>query len=66
MLIKLNGKELILEQEISLLEFLISRQIDPRLAIIEHNEQIIKNEDLANVIIKENDTLEVLRFIGGG
>ena len=66
MLIKVNGKELILEKEISLLEFLISRQIDPRLAIIEHNEQIIKNEDWANVLIKENDTLEVLRFIGGG
>ncbi|MFZ3171320.1 MAG: sulfur carrier protein ThiS [Carboxydocellales bacterium] len=66
MLIKVNGKELSLEQEISLLEFLISRQIDPRLAIIEHNEQILKNEDWANVIIKENDTLEVLRFIGGG
>lgn len=66
MLIKVNGKELSLEQEISLLEFLISQKIDPRLAIIEHNEQIIKNEDWANVIIKENDTLEVLRFIGGG
>ena len=66
MQIKLNGKELILEKEISLLEFLITRQIDPRLAIIEHNELIINNEDWANVLIKENDSLEVLRFIGGG
>ena len=34
--------------------------------VIEHNQKIIKRENWGQIQLKENDTLELLSFVGGG
>ncbi len=34
--------------------------------VIEHNHTIIKRENWEQIQLKENDTLELLSFVGGG
>lgn len=34
--------------------------------VIEHNRKIIKRENWGQIQLKENDTLELLSFVGGG
>lgn len=34
--------------------------------VVELNFEILQREDYETKILKENDTLEVLRFVGGG
>ncbi|MBZ4644567.1 MAG: sulfur carrier protein [Clostridium butyricum] len=66
MVITLNGKKETLENEMSLLDLLKSKGIDPNTVVVEHNYDIIGKENWGNIMLKENDVLEVLRFVGGG
>ncbi len=66
MTVTVNGKEEQVNQGISILEFLKSKEIDPNAVVVEHNLNILEKEDLAAVLLQENDTLEVLKFVGGG
>lgn len=66
MVITLNGKQVELEKETGLIDFLVSNSIDPSSVIVEYNFNIIKNEEWSSIVLKENDALEVLRFVGGG
>ncbi len=34
--------------------------------VIEHNQKIIKRKNWGQIQLKENDTLELLSFVGGG
>ncbi len=66
MTVTVNGKEEQIVLEISILEFLTSKEIDPNAVVVEHNFNIIEKENLGSVMLQENDTLEVLKFVGGG
>lgn len=66
MVITVNGKEMNIEKEISLPEFLVSLKLDPKAVVIEHNSKILRNNEWVNIFLKENDTLELIRFVGGG
>ena len=63
--ITVNGKNEETEK-INLLEYLLSKNIDKDKIVVELNGRIIKKEELENTIIKENDKIEIIRFIGGG
>ncbi len=56
----------VLEQELNLLDYLGYKKIDPATVVIEYNLNIIRQEEWSSIIIKENDNLEILRFVGGG
>lgn len=65
--LKLNGKTIeIKEENVSLYDFLVSRQFEPERLVVELNFEIVPKEKWKDVILKENDTIEVLRFVGGG
>ncbi|GAB6138590.1 sulfur carrier protein ThiS [Halanaerobaculum tunisiense] len=66
MKITLNGEEETLETEISLIDFLTARNLDPDKLVIEYNQEIISREEWANITLQDGDQLEVLRFVGGG
>jgi sulfur carrier protein len=61
-----NGKRESIEQSMSILQYLSLKGLDPNRAVVEHNYVVVKKDDWENVILKENDQLEVLRFVGGG
>lgn len=64
--IMINGTKENIADNTNLLQFLISKQINPHTVVVEHNLNIVKNSEWSNIVLKENDTLEVLRFVGGG
>ena len=66
MQITLNGKKLEVEQGTKLLELLEQKGLEPERVVIEYNYDILKKENWESTVLKENDNLEVLRFVGGG
>ena len=66
MFIKINGKRLEISEETTLGAFLADNNINPRKVVIELNRDIIREASLDKVIIKENDTIEILSLVGGG
>ncbi len=66
MKIKVNGKNEIIEENINLEEYLKNKNIDKNSVVVMLNENIIKKHSFANTFIKENDSIEILRFVAGG
>ena len=66
MIITVNGKPEEISGPTSLMKFLQSREIRAERVVIELNQDIIEKKDLTDIMIKENDKLEILRFVGGG
>jgi sulfur carrier protein len=66
MIIILNGKAEEVPKEITLNDFLKSKDADFDEIVVELNESVIETESYNKTILKENDRLEVLRFVGGG
>lgn len=64
--ITVNGKKEKIEKDISLLRFLQQKGIDLDTVVVEYNYEVVKKEEWDGIILKENDNLEVLRFVGGG
>ncbi len=66
--IKVNGKNYPIENDkINITKFLEIygiKNIDN--TAVEYNENIIKKEQWDTVILKENDVLEIVSFVGGG
>ena len=65
MQVKLNGKIEDIKAE-TLGELVKLKGFNCARVVIEHNLRIIDKNDLANVVLCDNDVVEVLSFIGGG
>lgn len=61
-----NGIAVPYPGNISLESYLKSRAIEPRGIVVELNGEIVQRERCAQVELADNDTLEILRFVGGG
>ncbi len=66
MKIILNGKEEILEEPDNIADLLELKKINPDTIVVEHNLEIVPKENYSITSLKENDTLEILRLVGGG
>ena len=66
MKIVLNGKIIEIQESLTLTEYISLKDLDPMKIVIEYNRNIIKKDDWHNCILTENDSLEVLNFVGGG
>jgi len=64
--VTINGKVTELNASISLSELLEKRGIKPGYAIVQYNGDILDKDSWADVVLRENDELEILRFVGGG
>ncbi len=66
MKITVNGKKEIIPDTFSIADYLSEKNIIPQQVVIEFNKEIIQRETIANITLKENDSLEILHFVGGG
>jgi len=66
MKIVLNGKEELLDGAITVAGLIALKELNPNAVIVEYNHTVVKKEDWHDMVIKENDRLEILRFVGGG
>ncbi|MCA6079609.1 MAG: sulfur carrier protein ThiS [Endomicrobium sp.] len=64
--IKVNGENKELEKSTDIINFLKSNNIDPIGVTIEYNFEVINSENIPGIMLKDGDTLEILRFVGGG
>ncbi len=62
----INGKRDNIPEGTSLLTLLENLDIDPGRVAVEHNMEIVSKNDFNNTVLKENDTLEIITFVGGG
>lgn len=61
-----NGKPREIDGEMPLPEFLRSHDIDPRLVAVAINGDVVPKDGYASVRVRDGDTLEVVRMVGGG
>ncbi|WP_425801349.1 sulfur carrier protein ThiS [Desulfitobacterium sp. Sab5] len=67
MIIKVNGKEVTLEKEVTIKELLVIQEVEmPDYVTVQVNEELVDQGRFNEVRVKEQDTIEFLYFMGGG
>ena len=64
--ISLNGKVKLINEKTSLLELTKNLKIPIKKVAIELNQEIMDKKKLNRKIIRKNDKIEIVHFIGGG
>ena len=64
--IKLNGKKTNVDDQISLTKILKNFNIPTNKVAIELNKEIVNKKKLSSIKIRNNDSIEIVHFIGGG
>ena len=62
----INGDPFTFDTEVTVQDILDHLELDKKRVIAEHNQNLIQREDFANQIVREDDRLELLEFVGGG
>lgn len=63
---KVNGVIIDLVEEISLYNYLEVNNYDVTKIAVEHNGDIIPKNNYKKIILINNDSLEIVSFVGGG
>ena len=66
MTITLNGDPFQLAGPLTVAALLFQLGLDPRQVAVEHNLVIVKRAVYDSVVISDGDTVEVVKFVGGG
>ncbi len=66
MIITLNGEERDIKKETTLKSLIESLGIKDKVMAAAVNMEIVKEDKWDNYILKENDRVELLNFVGGG
>jgi len=66
MQLKINGKIQELGDYCSLELMVVDKGFDPKSIVIEHNAEIIPLEKWPEIVLKHNDIIEIVSFVGGG
>ena len=64
--IKINGKFLTINENLTLSIFLKRLKIPLKKVAIELNLEIIDKNKISKIKLKKNDNIEIVHFIGGG
>ena len=64
--IKVNGKIKNINENSNLFELINYLEIPIKKVAIELNEEIVDKKKLKKIILKKNDKIEIVHFIGGG
>lgn len=66
MKVKINGKEKQLDDGLTVRQLLKQLNIPFETVVVELNGDIIYKEEYEKIILKDNDKVEIVRFVGGG
>jgi sulfur carrier protein len=64
--IQLNGEAREVSDSSSLGDLIIELGLQPERIAIELNHQVIRKPDWETTVLKENDRIELVHFVGGG
>ena len=62
----LNGKTVDLKEEISVEQLLKDYDLNLQKVVVEVNMEILDDEVYSTYLLKNEDTVEVISFVGGG
>ena len=62
----LNGKTIDLKEDISVEQLLKDYDLNPQKVVVEVNMDILDDEVYSTYLLKNEDTVEVISFVGGG
>ena len=62
---KINGEILEID-ELKFTEFLAQKGLKPEFVALELNGKIVPKAEFENLILKKDDSAEVVHFVGGG
>ena len=62
----LNGKTIDLKEDISVEQLLKDYDLNPQKVAVEVNMEILDDEVYSTYLLKNEDTVEVISFVGGG
>ena len=62
----LNGKTVDLKEDISVEQLLQDYDLNPQKVVVEVNMEILDDEVYSTYLLKNEDTVEVISFVGGG
>ncbi|MNM39190.1 bifunctional sulfur carrier protein/thiazole synthase protein [compost metagenome] len=63
---QVNGKEYALKESRSLIDLLKDLKVDPNRIVVEINYEIVNREDIEGRLLNEDDSIEIISFMGGG
>lgn len=63
---KWNGKQIALEMPVTVLEFLQQQGYQAQRVAVERNGEIVRRADFEKELLRDEDTVEVVTFVGGG
>lgn len=67
MKIHANGKEVLLEKELSVKELLSAQNVEMQdYVTVQINDEFVAREDFETLKVKDGDVVEFLYFMGGG
>jgi len=64
--IVVNGKNLEIKKSATIINLLKNLKIEDKVMAVAVNMEIVKKNNWESYIIKENDKIELLQFVGGG
>jgi len=67
MIITINGNNVEIEKELTVIELIKQQEVKmPEYVSVQINDEILSREDFETRMIKENDAVEFLYYMGGG
>ena len=64
--IKVNGKFKYVNENYKILDLVKDLKIPLKKVAIELNQEIMDKKNISKIILKKNDKIEIVHFIGGG
>ena len=64
--IQLNGKKVTIKNNVSIFDLLKKHKLLNKKVAVEHNGKIVAKETFKKKLLKNNDMVEIVHFIGGG
>ncbi len=67
MKIQANGKEVVLEKELTVKELLGTQNVEMQdYVTVQINDEFVNRDDFETLLVKDGDVVEFLYFMGGG
>ena len=64
--IQLNGKKVIIKMKYSIFDLLKKYKLSNKSIAVEYNGEIIQKDKYQNLVLRKDDKVEIVHFIGGG
>lgn len=64
--LRINGEDRAVLDNLTLNELVKQLNLTPERLAIELNQNVVRRADWASTVLKENDRLEIVHFVGGG